>query len=42
MIIEKYNKRAIIYVWLLVYFVNLLCRDIRCSEIKLVSITVWF
>jgi len=42
MIIEKYNKRAINYVWLLVNFVNLLCHYICCSEIKLVPITVWF
>ena len=43
MIIEKNNnKKAINYVWLLVYFVSSLYRYIRSDEGVLLSITIWF
>jgi len=43
MIIENNNnKKAINYVWLLVYFVSSLYRYIRSDEGVLLSITIWF
>jgi len=43
MTIEKNsNKKAINYVWLLVYFVSSLYRYIRSYEGVLLSITIWF